>query len=70
MSAGKSSSNAISFGLFTASAHVEPGEESTWSAFTDAYLKHLAPENPVEETLAIEIVANAWRLRRCGIVES
>ncbi len=44
--------------------------ESARAAFTDAYLKHLAPENPVEETLAIEIVAAAWRLRRCGIVEA
>ena len=66
----RAAANSLSCGLFTASSHVEPGEEPAYAAFTEAYCKQLAPDGPVEESLVIEIVAAAWRLRRCGVIES
>jgi hypothetical protein len=62
--------NAIQFGLFAATNFVEAGEETEYTTFVNALRDQLAPEGPIEETLAIEVVAAAWRLRRCGIIES
>src|ERR1019366_3099852 len=45
----RAAQNAISFGLFTAANLVEPGEESEYTAFTEAFRKQLAPEGPIEE---------------------
>jgi hypothetical protein len=62
--------NAIAFGLFAASNFVEAGEEAEYTTFVETLRKQLEPEGPIEETFAIEVVAAAWRLRRCGIIES
>jgi hypothetical protein len=66
----RAAANAVTFGLFTAANLVEAGEETEYTALTEALRAHLAPEGPIEEILAIEIVAAAWRLRRCGVIES
>jgi hypothetical protein len=66
----RSAANSISFGLFTAAARVEPGEEAEYADFTEAFRNKLDPEGPVEELLVAEVTIAAWRLRRCGIVES
>jgi hypothetical protein len=66
----RAAANSTTFGLFTASNHVEPHEEAEYAVFVESWRNELAPHGPVEDALAIEIVAAAWRLRRCGIVES
>jgi hypothetical protein len=62
--------NAVQFGLFAASNFVEAGEETEYTTFVETLRNQLEPEGPIEETFAIEVVAAAWRLRRCGIIES
>ena len=57
-------------GNTTARDFVRPTEGSDYAAITEAWRKELAATGPVEETLAIEIASAAWRLRRCGLIES
>lgn len=61
--------NATTFGLFSATGFIRPGEEQIFDAFTASYMAELSPETPLEDTLAREIVHAAWRLRRCSHLE-
>jgi hypothetical protein len=69
--AGKAASakNSVVFGLFSGD-FVRPGEEHAYSALAAALNLDLAPVGPLEEILAEQIQRAAWRLRRCGEVES
>jgi hypothetical protein len=66
----RAAANATTLGLFTAANLVEPEDQPAYEAFTEAFRTQLAPEGAIEDTLAIEVIAAAWRLRRCGIIES
>ena len=64
-----SSKNAIVYGLFSGD-FVRPGEEDDYKALITALYCDLAPVGSLEAILAEEITRAAWRLRRCGRVES
>jgi hypothetical protein len=66
----RSAANSTTLGLFTANNYVEPGEESEYAGFIQVFHHQLDPEGPIEEAIARETVNAAWRLRRCGIIES
>jgi hypothetical protein len=66
----RAAANSTTHGLFAATNHVDPAEEPQHAAFLEAFHKQFAPEGPIEETLAIETISAAWRLRRCGIVDA
>src|ERR1700748_860197 len=64
------SRNATRFGLFSVANFVRPGEKDIFNEFESGYLAELAPDSPLEQTLAREIVQSAWRLRRCANLEA
>lgn len=64
-----SSKNSVVFGLYSGD-FVRSGEESISATLHVALLRDLAPVGTLEEILAEEIHRAAWRLRRCGAVES
>jgi hypothetical protein len=63
------SQNATKFGLFSVANFVRPEERDIFNAFESGYLRELAPDSPLEETLAREIIHAAWRLDRCARLE-
>jgi hypothetical protein len=64
------SRNATRFGLFSVANFVRPEEQDIFNEFESGYLAELAPDSPLEQTLAREIVQSAWRLRRCANLEA
>ena len=66
----RSASNATALGLFSASAFIRSDEQETYEDFRAAWNARLAPDGPLEETLAGELVQAAWRLRRCTLLET
>ena len=66
----RSARNAVTLGLFTMNNFVLPEESAEHDAFCAAFWRELNPAGPVEETFATEMIRAAWRLRRCGILES
>ena len=69
--AGKArvSQNATKFSLFSVANFVRPEEHDIFNEFESGYLAELSPVNPLEQTLAREIIHAAWRLRRCASLE-
>src|SRR6266566_6843653 len=65
----QSSTNAVSFGLFTCRDFVRPEETDEYTQFCTSFWEHLQPVGPLESTFSTEIIRSAWRLRRCSIVE-
>ena len=65
-----SSKNATTHGLFAATDFIRPDELTTYNKLAESLRMELAPESPMELTLAHEIRGAVWRLRRCGQVES
>ena len=65
----KSAKNSLIFGLFSGD-FIRPGEEDAYHALDVTIHCDLAPVGAMEELLGEEIVRAAWRLRRCGLVES
>ena len=63
------SQNATRFGLFSVANFVRPEEQAIFNDFELSYLSELAPDSPLEQTLAREIIHSAWRLRRCANLE-
>ncbi len=45
-------------------------ETENWNQFHQSYQNQLAPDGPLEATLATEIIYAAWRLRRCNLSEA
>jgi uncharacterized protein YecA (UPF0149 family) len=68
---GKSrvSQNATKFGLFSVANFVRSDERDIFDEFESGYMSELAPDSPLEQTLAREIIHAAWRLRRCANLE-
>ena len=64
------SQNATRFGLFSVANFVRPEEQDIFNEFETGYLAELAPDSPLEQTLAREIIHAAWRLRRCANIET
>src|SRR5579885_695786 len=64
------SHNAAKFGLFSVANFVRPEEQDIFAEFESGYITELAPDSPLEETLAREIIHAAWRLRRCAGLET
>ncbi|SRR5579885_2919822 len=64
------SQNAAKFGLFSVASFVRPEEQDIFNKFESGYLAELAPDSPLEQTLAGEIIHAAWRLRRCADLET
>lgn len=62
--------NSRTSGLYSSGDFVHPGEQDLYAEFCDGFQSELAPEGPVEETLAAEIIHSAWRLRRCSAIEN
>ena len=62
----RSSRNAVTFGIYSASDFVLPEDNSLYHHFCENFRKEPKPEGPFEQTLAAEIVHAAWRLRRCS----
>jgi hypothetical protein len=63
------SQNATKFGLFSVANFVRPEEQAIFTEFESGYVSELAPDSPLEQTLAREIIHAAWRLRRCASLE-
>src|SRR5690349_5725846 len=63
------SKNATKLGLFSVANFVRPEEQDIFNKFESDHLDELAPDSPLEETLAREIIHAAWRLRRCANLE-
>jgi len=63
------SQNATRYGLFSVANFVRPEEQDIFNEFESGYLAELAPDSPLEQTLAREIIHAAWRLRRCANLE-
>ena len=66
----RSSSNAVTFGIYSAANFVLPEDTGLYHRFCENFRKELSPKGPYEQTLAAEIVHAAWRLRRCSVIES
>ena len=68
---GKSASakNSVVHGLFSGD-FIRPGEETIYATLRMEILHDLAPAGAIQEILAEQIYRAAWRLRRCGEVES
>ena len=65
----KSSRNAVSHGLSSPRDILNPSQTVQYADLAAAMNQHLAPEGPLEQTLAAEITRASWRLRRCADVE-
>lgn len=65
-----SSRNSLKFGLFSTKNCVLPEETEEYENLARALWDSLRPLGPVEEMFAVEIVRNAWRLRRCAAAEA
>src|SRR5580704_7397997 len=68
---GKSTSakNSVVHGLFSGD-FIRPGEETIYATLRMEILQALDPAGAIEQILAEQIYRAAWRLRRCGEVES
>lgn len=66
----RGSQNATTLGLFSASAFVRADEHEIYEQFRADWNARLVPDGPVEEALVAELIQAAWRLRRCGLLES
>jgi len=66
----ESSKNATTYGLFTQSDFIRPGEEEVYAQAKADLIDSLVPSGPLECTLVDEIHRAMWRLRRCGQVEA
>ena len=66
----RSSRNAITFGIYSASDFVRPEDTHLYHLFCEGFQQSLRPEGALEQTLAAEIIHAAWRLRRCAAIES
>jgi len=64
-----SSQNHLIHGLYTRRDFVKPEERGVYTEFCDALTAELGPFTFFEETHVSEIIAAAWRLRRCHEVE-
>jgi len=64
-----SSQNHLINGLYTRRDFVKPEERGVYKEFCDTLTAELAPFTLFEETHVSEIIAAAWRLRRCHEVE-
>ncbi len=67
----KSSRNAVSHGLFSTRNILNPdgSQHDEFNQLAEAMQQYLAPDGPLEQTLANEITRASWRLRRCARVE-
>jgi hypothetical protein len=65
-----SSQNARTHGLYSRNAFVKPEERELYREFCDNLLLDLKPDGPLEQILASDVTAAAWRLRRCDIAEA
>jgi hypothetical protein len=66
----RASQNATTLGLFSASAFIHPDEHEIYVAFRASWTARLVPDGPIEEALVAELIQAAWRLRRCGLLET
>ncbi len=64
------SRNATRHGLTAAAIVMSNESAAEWQQFRDAALHDLAPEGPLEETLAARIAESLWRLRRAAAGET
>ena len=64
-----SSQNHLITGLYTRRDFVKPEERGIYKEFCDALTAELGPFTFLEGTHVSEIIAAAWRLRRCQEVE-
>jgi SEC-C motif-containing protein len=64
-----SSQNHLIHGLYTRRDFVKPEEQGVYKEFCDTLTAELGPFTFFEETHVSEIIAAAWRLRRCHEVE-
>ena len=64
-----SSQNHLIHGLYTRRDFVKPEERGVYKEFCDTLTAELGPLTFFEETHVSEIIAAAWRLRRCHEVE-
>src|SRR5689334_18440690 len=66
-----SARNAVIDRLFAAPGNfVRPDEQTEWDEFNAAFLSDLAPEGPLEASMACELIRASWRLRRCSSGEA
>src|SRR5665213_91143 len=65
-----SSRNALKSGLFSARDFVHDAEADEYTETRESLLRDLTPEGILESTFVAEIMGAAWRLRRCGLIES
>jgi hypothetical protein len=64
-----SAQNRLTLGLFTRRDYVKPEERDLYKEFCEGFYSELSPEGHIETSLADEIVACSWRLRRCSEVD-
>ena len=65
-----SSQNALKSGLFSPRDFICDGEQNEYAQTRESLLTDLGPRGILENTFAAEILGAAWRLRRCGLIES
>src|SRR4030088_1160257 len=65
----RSSLNAITHGLFSASAILPHEDSAAYQSFCQKFLENLQPKGMVEEQFAQTIIDTQWRLNRCRSIE-
>jgi len=66
----KSSRNALTHGLYSATTVLASESREQYQALLDAYLQQFQPDGPVESHLIEEMVAAKWRQRRLWAIET
>ena len=66
----KSSKNALTHGLYSATTVLASESREQYQALLDAYIQQFQPDGPVESHLIEEMVAAKWRQRRLWAIET
>jgi len=66
----KSSRNALTHGLYSATTVLASESREQYQALLDAYIQQFQPDGPVESHLIEEMVAAKWRQRRLWAIET
>jgi hypothetical protein len=66
----KSSRNALTHGLYSATTVLASESREQYQALLDAYIGQFQPDGPVESHLIEEMVAAKWRQRRLWAIET